>query len=135
MTNPDFNLYTGRVKVPMSCGLTGDFVLGIAQERGHPVAQRLATIQVRNKSALSEDSNVLYRACWYMCGGDSPVTDAEASVDPHEVEVLLESAREKWQNPKPIPRWCCNGVHSAGDDRRFAGLWPEMWAVCQAREF
>jgi hypothetical protein len=49
-----------------------------------------------------------------------------------ECEELLKQARERWQNPKPIPRWCCDGLHCAGDDPRFAGMLPEMWAVCRA---
>ena len=133
-TNLDFNLWSHR-HTPMSCGLTADFLLAIARERKCELAERLAGIHVKSKSALSDDSNFLYHAAWHMAGGECPVAQAIDTVDPHEVTALLEAAREKWEHPEPIPRWCCDGVHSSGDDRRFAGLWPEMFAVCQARAF
>jgi len=46
----------------------------------------------------------------------------------------LNKAKDNWRNPQPIPRWCCDGVHCAGDDPRFMGMLPEMYTVCKAFE-
>jgi len=45
---------------------------------------------------------------------------------------LLERAKEEWETPRPIPGWCCDGIHCAGNDVRFAGLWHLMYAACKA---
>jgi hypothetical protein len=67
-----------------------------------------------------------------MAGGESPVADQIEPVTTAECEDLLAEARERWKDPKPIPRWYCDGTHSAGDDPRLMGELPEMWAVCNA---
>lgn len=61
---------------------------------------------------------------------------AEQSDQVFAAEVLesLERAREQWKSPEPIPRWCCDGLHSAGDDVRFMGVWFHMYAACLAFE-
>jgi hypothetical protein len=48
---------------------------------------------------------------------------------------LLDGAREKWKAPDLIPGWCCDGIHCAGNDIRFAGMWHLMYAVCRAFEY
>ena len=49
--------------------------------------------------------------------------------------ALLDMAKERWKSPRPIPGWCCDGIHCAGNDVRFAGLWHLMYAVCRAYEY
>ena len=62
------------------------------------------------------------------------MADSIELVSESEVIALIDQAREKWKAPKPIPGWCCDGIHCAGSDVRFMGMWPQMFAVCQAFE-
>jgi hypothetical protein len=69
-----------------------------------------------------------------MAGGVSPGVEVVAAVSDAEVTALLDSAKERWKVPQPIPGWCCDGTHSAGSDTRFMGVWSQMYAVCRAFE-
>ncbi len=109
-----------------------EFLLTAAQARQHAQAERLISLHLSARSALSGDNNFLCQAAWMMAGGESPVADQIEPVTLRECEELLTNARERWNDPQPIPRWCMDGVHSAGDDPRFMGCLPEMWAVCRA---
>lgn len=111
-----------------------EIVLSLAKKYQHPLAERLAQIHLRAKSALSSDNNFLSQAVWMLAGGVSPVADVMESVSEAEVRGLLDHAIERWKAPRPIPGWCCDGVHSAGNDPRFMGTLPNMFAVCQAYE-
>ncbi|MEP7309154.1 MAG: hypothetical protein ABJA98_26925 [Acidobacteriota bacterium] len=108
------------------------FLLGIAEQMGHDLAVRLCELHLSAKSALSGDNNFLCQAAWMMAGGTSPVAATIFPVTAAECGDLIDQAEERWKNPRPIPRWCLDGVHSAGDDPRFMGCLPEMWAVCKA---
>jgi hypothetical protein len=70
----------------------------------------------------------------WMAGGVSPVAHDIQPVPDDEVTELLDRATEKWKNPRPIPGWCCDGTHSAGNDVRFMGMLQQMYAVCRAYE-
>ena len=107
-------------------------LLKLAQDRQHAQAERLISLHLSARSALSGDNNLLCQGAWMMAGGVSPVAEKILPVTDDEVTDLLDQARERWKNPKPIPRWCCDSVHSAGDDPRFMGELAEMWAVCRA---
>jgi hypothetical protein len=102
-----------------------EFLLGCA-ENGHELAARLCKAHLSAKSALSSDNNFLCQAAWLMAGGESPVAEKILPVTTNECHELLEKAKEGWKNPEPIPRWCCDGIHCAGDDPRFAGMLAEM---------
>jgi hypothetical protein len=67
-----------------------------------------------------------------LAGGTSPVAEVLHPVAHSEVSDLIEKARARWKEPQPIPGWCCDGVHSAGNDVSFMGTWEHMWAVCKA---
>jgi hypothetical protein len=108
------------------------FLLQQAENIRHDLAARLCNVHLSAKSALSGDNNFLCQAAWMMAGGVSPVAEKIEPVTTGECVELLDKAKERWQHPQPIPRWCCDGVHCAGDDPRFAGMLPEMWAVCRA---
>jgi hypothetical protein len=109
-----------------------EFLLEQAEKMGNELAARLCRIHLSAKSALSGDNNFLCQAAWMMAGGVSPIAENIEPVTTEECHELLEKAKERWRSPQPIPRWCCDGIHSAGDDPRFAGMLPEMWAVCRA---
>lgn len=112
-----------------------ELILSVAKRYQHPLAERLAEIHLRAKSALSSDNNFLCQAAWMMAGGESPVALTLEPVTNSEVMQLLDAAKEKWKTPRPIPGWCCDGIHCAGNDARFAGLWHLMYAVCKAFEY
>lgn len=109
-----------------------EFLLQCAERIGHDLAAKLCKVHLSAKSALSGDNNFLCQAAWMLAGGASPVAEHVVVVTADECHELLAKAEERWKNPEPIPRWCCDGIHCAGDDPRFAGLLPEMWAVCRA---
>jgi hypothetical protein len=106
----------------------------IAKKHDHILASRLAAIHLSARSALSSDNNFLCQAAWMMAGGSSPIALQEQAVYATEVIESTERARKRWKEPLPIPRWCCDGLHSAGDDPRFMGVWFHMYAACLAFE-
>ncbi len=118
----------------LSATRQAELLASIAAKTTHLLAQRLIEIHLRAKSALSSDNNFLCQAAWMMGGGYSPVAERSEPVFATEVFDLVETARERWKNPQPIPRWCCDGLHSAGDDVRFMGVWFHMYAACLAFE-
>jgi hypothetical protein len=111
-----------------------ELVLSLAKKYQHPLAERLAQVHLHARSALSGDNNFLSQAVWMMAGGVSPVAEAIEPVPDAEVAKLLDRAMEKWKSPQPIPGWCCDGKHCAGNDVRFMGMLPNMFAVCKAYE-
>jgi hypothetical protein len=108
------------------------FVLECGKKADHKDAQRLATVHLSARTALASDNNFICQAAWQLAGGVSPVADVIEPVHWSEVLELLERAKERWKDPKPIPGWCVDGLHSAGNDARFMGVWPRMYAVCRA---
>jgi hypothetical protein len=109
-----------------------EFILECARKADHKYAKRLATVHLSAKTALASDNNFICQAAWMLAGGVSPVADVIEPVHWSEVSELLERAKVRWKEPKPIPGWCCDGLHSSGNDPRFMGVWPRMYAVCRA---
>ena len=112
-----------------------ELILSLAKKYQHPLAERLASLHLRAKNALSDDNNFLCQAVWMMAGGLSPVAESIEPVLQCEVVELVEGAQERWKSPQPIPGWCCDGTHSAGNDVRFMGVWPRMYAGCEAFKY
>lgn len=108
------------------------YLFDMSNELGVPEARRLTLIHLNHKAALSNDANFLCQAVWYMLGGNSPLSDEIHIVKTGDVMPLIESAKKRWMNPLLIPGWCCDGIHCSGTDRRFAGIWHDMDAVCTA---
>jgi hypothetical protein len=121
-----------KTTVKFSATKQAEVLLRIAQSRHHDLAARLCRVHLNAKSALSFDNNFICQAAWMMAGGSSPVAEKILPVTVTECVELLAQARERWKNPHPIPRYCCDGIHSSGDDPRFIGMLGPMWAVCQA---
>jgi hypothetical protein len=121
-------------ELPDTFGSTkqAEYLLHEAAHRRHQLAARLCRVHLSARSALSGDNNFLCQAAWMMAGGSSPVAETVVAVDPAECSDLLQRARHGWKTPHRIPRWCLDGIHSAGDDPRFTGCLPEMWQVCRA---
>ena len=124
----------GTVQEVFGATKQAQFLLQLAENMGHDLAARLCQLHLSARTALSSDNNFLCMATWMMAGGVSPVAEKIQPVTAGECYQLLDKAKERWQNPQPIPRWCCDGVHCAGDDPRFMGMLPEMYAVCKAFE-
>jgi len=120
------------VKPSFGATKQAEFLLRQAERVSHDLAARLCKVHLSAKSALSGDNNFLCQAAWMMAGGESPVAEEIEPVIAEECRDLLNKAKDKWRNPQTIPRWCCDGVHCAGDDPRFMGMLPEMYAVCRA---
>jgi hypothetical protein len=109
-----------------------DFILECAKKADHKQAQRLATVHLSARTALASDNNFICQGARMLAGGVSPVADQIELVHLSEVLELLEKAKERWKDPKPIPGWCVDGLHSGGNDVRFMGAWPHMYAACRA---
>ena len=124
----------GTVQEVFGATKQAQFLLQRAENMGHDLASRLCQLHLSARTALSSDNNFLCMATWMMAGGVSQVAERIETVTLGECRELLDKAKERWQNPEPIPRWCCDGVHCAGDDPRFMGMLPEMYAVCKAFE-
>ena len=104
-------------------------LLKIALCRGHdPAARILRNVYFRHAKSLTNDNNFTCQAAWLLAGGNSPVIDQIEPVDPDETQRLLDSVRAA--PPRIIPEWCCDGIHCAGNDARYAGMWDRMYAVC-----
>jgi hypothetical protein len=108
------------------------YVFDLAKKKNHDLAARVAEIHLKAKSALSGDNNFISMATWMLAGGISPVALKEKPVIGQECQNLMDKVKERWQHPYPIPGWCCDGIHCAGADVRFAGILPQMYAVCLA---
>ncbi len=122
----------GLSEIRMGASKQAEMVLALAKRNRHDLAERLTQVHLRARSALSSDNNFLCQAAWMLAGGNSPVADALHPVTSAEVSGQVEKARARWKDPQPIPGWCCDGVHSAGNDVRFMGTWEHMNAVCRA---
>jgi hypothetical protein len=107
-----------------------EYLMTIAQELNHEKAIRLLNIHLGARTALSGDNNFTGHAVWYLAGGESPVADQIEPVESSEVHELLGRANERWKHPVPIPHCYCDGIHCAGQDRRYAGILQDMHAVC-----
>ncbi len=124
----------GLVEANVTSSVQAELLKSLAQQTQHALAERLVDVHLKAKTPLSGDNNFISQALWMMAGGVSPIAEAAVAVSEQEVQEMLESARERWKNPSPIPTWCCDGVHCAGNDLRFAGMLPLMFAVCLAYE-
>jgi hypothetical protein len=122
----------GLTEIRMGASKQAELLSALAKRNGHDLAERLTQVHLRARSALSSDNNFLCQTAWMLAGGNSPVADVLLPVTSTEVSDLIEKARARWKDPQPIPGWCCDGVHSAGNDVRFMGTWEHMNAVCRA---
>jgi hypothetical protein len=107
-----------------------EFLLQMAREMRHEQAIRLLDIHLGARQALSSDNNFTGHAVWWLANGYSPLANEAVPVFPAEVDDLLEKAKKRWERPKPIPTFYCDGVHCAGNDRRYAGMLQDMYALC-----
>ncbi len=93
-----------------------------------PALRLMQNIYLRHAKALSNDTNFTSQAVWLLAGGECPVLDQIEIVTKDEVNALIE--RVNSAAPHIIPGWCCDGVHCAGNDIRYAGMCDRMYAVC-----
>lgn len=109
-----------------------NIIRDLAIDIGCMPAERLINVHLSAKSALSHDANFIGQAVWWLAGGVSEVVDTIEVVMSSVVKGHLNVAAHRLEDPMIIPGWCCDGVHCGGTDRRFAGMWSDMWAVCAA---
>ena len=104
-------------------------LLQVALYRSHTPATRiLRNVYYRHARSLTNDSNFTCQAAWLLAGGSSPLIDHAEPVTLHESRTLLDAVLTA--PPHVIPEWCCDGIHCAGNDVRYAGMWDRMYAVC-----
>ena len=101
----------------------------LATERNCTPALRLMkNVYLPHAKSLSADSNFTCQAAWFLAGGVSPVIDQIETVTLGEIRQFLDKVRDT--SPYVVPEWCCDGIHCAGNDLRYAGMWDRMFAVC-----
>jgi hypothetical protein len=105
-------------------------LLQIAVQRSHDPAIRLIrNIYLRHAKSLTADTNFTCQAAWLLAGGASPVIDQIEPVLRSEGQRLLDDVLAAPAHV--IPGFMCDGIHCAGNDVRYAGMWDRMFAVCQ----
>jgi hypothetical protein len=109
-----------------------EFLQSIAKQKGHDLAYRLCGVHLSRRTPLSADNNFICQAAWMLAGGVSGVDTNLEFVTAGECHELILQAAEDWKTPHKIPEWCCDGVHCAGNDPRFAGHLPLMYSCCRA---
>ena len=108
-----------------------EYLLGLAKKYNNEIAERLCNIHLMNKSALSNDSNCVMQASWILGGGVCNVVDAYVPVMATEARQMLVEQFEEMRKYQPIPLEYLDGIHCGGADKRYAGMWHYMNAVCE----
>lgn len=107
-----------------------DKLLKIAMRGNHDPAIRLMkNVYLRHAKSLTSDTNFTCQAAWLLAGGTSPIIDQIEPVLMAEGRRLLDEVLAA--PPHAIPGYLCDGIHCAGNDVRYAGMWDRMYAVCQ----
>ena len=70
--------------------------------------------------SLSIDSNFTGQAAWFLAGGTSSAINHIEALTRGEIRRLIEHANKTQPYP---PEWGCDGIHCAGNDIRYAGMW------------
>ncbi len=100
-----------------------DLLVAAAQGRETPV-QRLAALCARHRWLIVKwELNPVWQLIWVLCRG--PFAGSEDPVSLDGLDRLLTEVAQRWEMPdlEPIPAWCLDGVHTVGNDERFAGTW------------
>ncbi len=100
-----------------------DLLVAAAQGRDSAV-QRLAALCTRHRWLIVQwELNPAWQLIWALCRG--PFAGSEDPVSLDGLDRLLTEAAQRWELPdlEPIPAWCLDGVHTVGNDERFAGTW------------
>jgi len=113
---------------------------GLAREI-HSMAIQTANLEARltvgvfadHANALYYDTNYTGQALYRLCRGQLGL-QVSPKVDRAAVANYLKLAKEDWKDPKPIPSYYLDGIHTSGSDRRFAGSSRSMGAACNAFE-
>jgi hypothetical protein len=110
--------------------LLAEKLLHISRYRDHDPARRLIeNIYMPHAKSLTADTNFTCQSAWLLAGGSSPIVDQIEPVLRAEGQRLLD---EVLAAPVHIiPGYMCDGIHCAGNDVRYAGMWDRMFAVCQ----
>jgi len=96
-------------------------------QSGIPEAVRLARVIGPNLwQCATRENNPVWQLMWVLCHGPFP-----GSLDPVNLEgtpEIIERAEARWAAPEieAIPSWALDGVHTTGDDERFAGTWAGL---------
>lgn len=123
-----------RIMLYKKCSKTAmvEYVRTLGQAYDNHYAVRLCDIHLMHKTPLANDANFLCQAVWLLAGGECSVLDEIHPVMATEVRELMKEAWDEMVKYKPMNSAWADGIHCAGVDRRFAGMWNDMNAVCQA---
>jgi len=108
----------------------------IAKERQKGGAIKQWKMFLEKYWLLSWDVNYNSQAFFrtFMERPDDDLELVAAVVSLEETIQKLEEAKKEWEDPKPIPDYYLDGVHTVGKDRRFAGIGMYMAGCCLAYE-
>jgi hypothetical protein len=98
----------------------------VALAKASPIeeARRLATAMAPHLwQCATRETNPVWQLVWILCEG--PFPGSNAPVDLTGAEQTIARAEERWGQAvlEPVPSWVLDGVHTSGDDERFAGTW------------
>lgn len=107
------------------------WLMEVARQQGNLSARLSAAVHYRHYKLLSGDNNYLAQAEHKLCFGFKNMGEEDfPKVKPETIFDSVEKARVRLCTPEKVPSWCLDGIHTNGSDRRFAGMMPNMLAVC-----
>lgn len=126
-------IYASRV----DCKLMADTIEALAIELNRPCALETIRIYRANIKDLSADGNYTGQALIRLFHdvGSPKLQAMEPKIGIDEVKPLIEAAFKFWDDPKAdhsFPSYFSDGVHTDGEDERFAGTIRAMWGMCRA---
>jgi hypothetical protein len=125
-------LYAGKVNAARMC----QELTTLATELGKEDALRTLAVYRDNLKDLSADGNYTGQALirLFQPVGSDELQAMEPKITLAEVKPLIAKAIQYWDTPseKHFPSYFADGVHTDGDDERFAGTIRAMWGMCLA---
>lgn len=126
-------IYASRVDPKMMVAT----IESLAIKLNRPDALETIHIYRDNTKDLSADGNFTGQALIRLFHDvGSPALQAmEPKISVVEVKPMIEKAIKFWDDPKKdhsFPSYFSDGVHTDGEDERFAGTIRAMWGMCRA---
>lgn len=115
---------------PKDKATTTEMLLKMTEKGGDDLVVARRVLNMYNCNG-GKDVNYLGQAVYRMTCGDFGQSGV-VSIDDGFLSNLISKAEKRWQKPKPVPKHYCDGLHCAGEDRRFSGMSIDMWKAINA---
>ena len=107
-------------------GIVGELV-EIGKASPIPEAQRLAAAMAPHLwQCATRETNPVWQLVWILSEG--PFAHSGDPVDLTGADQTIAAAEARWAKPdlEAVPSWALDGVHTTGNDERFAGTWAGL---------